>query len=79
MAELTLQNISKIYDDTDKERGRKKAVENISFTVQDKEFMVIVGPSGCGKSTVIQLLERFYDVNNGRVVNNSSLFLCKDE
>lgn len=30
MSEVTLQNISKVYDDVDKKRGRKKAVDNIS-------------------------------------------------
>jgi hypothetical protein len=36
MAEVTLQNISKIYDDVDNKRGRKKAVDDISFTDHDK-------------------------------------------
>ncbi len=46
MAEVTLQNISKNYWDGDNKGGRKNAVDDVSFTVKDKEFMVIVGPSG---------------------------------
>ena len=65
MAEVTLQNISKIYDDVDKERGRKKAVDDISFTVQDKEFMVLVGPSGCGKSTLLRMIAGLEDISEG--------------
>jgi len=65
MAELTLQNVSKIYEDVDKERGRKKAIEDISFTVQDKEFMVIVGPSGCGKSTLLRMIAGLEDISEG--------------
>lgn len=65
MAEVTLQNISKIYDDVDKERGRKKAVEDISFTVKDKEFMVIVGPSGCGKSTLLRMIAGLEEISEG--------------
>jgi multiple sugar transport system ATP-binding protein len=65
MAELTLQNISKIYDGADQDRGRKKAVEDISFTVQDKEFMVIVGPSGCGKSTLLRMIAGLEDISEG--------------
>lgn len=65
MAEVTLQNISKIYEDVDKERGRKKAVDDISFTVQDKEFMVLVGPSGCGKSTLLRMIAGLEDISEG--------------
>lgn len=65
MAEVTLQNISKIYDDVDKERGRKKAVDDISFTVHDKEFMVLVGPSGCGKSTLLRMIAGLEDISEG--------------
>jgi len=65
MAEVTLQNISKVYDDVDKERGRKKAVEDISFTVKDKEFMVIVGPSGCGKSTLLRMIAGLEEISEG--------------
>src|ERR1017187_94916 len=65
MAEVTLQNISKVYEDVDKERGRKKAVEDISFTVKDKEFMVIVGPSGCGKSTLLRMIAGLEEITEG--------------
>jgi multiple sugar transport system ATP-binding protein len=65
MAEVTLQNISKVYDDVDKERGRKKAVDDISFTVHDKEFMVIVGPSGCGKSTLLRMIAGLEEISEG--------------
>ena len=65
MAEVTLQNISKVYDDADKGRGRKKAVDDISFTVHDKEFMVLVGPSGCGKSTLLRMIAGLEDISEG--------------
>ncbi len=65
MAEVTLQNISKSYDDVDKERGRKKAVDDISFSVHDKEFMVLVGPSGCGKSTLLRMIAGLEDISEG--------------
>ncbi|HEV8080750.1 MAG TPA: sn-glycerol-3-phosphate ABC transporter ATP-binding protein UgpC, partial [Chitinophagaceae bacterium] len=65
MAEVTLQNISKIYDDVDKKHSRKKAIEDISFTVHDKEFLVIVGPSGCGKSTLLRMIAGLEDISEG--------------
>jgi len=65
MAEVILQNISKVYEDVDKDRGRKKAVEDISLTVKDKEFMVIVGPSGCGKSTLLRMIAGLEEITEG--------------
>jgi multiple sugar transport system ATP-binding protein len=65
MAEVTLEHISKVYDDTDTKRGRKKAIEDISFTVRDKEFMVLVGPSGCGKSTLLRMIAGLEDISEG--------------
>src|SRR6476660_8289981 len=65
MAEVTLQNILKVYDDVDKKRGRKKAIDDVSFTVKDKEFMVIVGPSGCGKSTLLRMIAGLEDISEG--------------
>lgn len=68
MAEVSLQNISKIYEPDnlmDKKTIRKKAVDNISFTVKDKEFMVLVGPSGCGKSTLLRMIAGLEEISEG--------------
>jgi ABC-type transport system involved in cytochrome bd biosynthesis fused ATPase/permease subunit len=37
-------------------------------------MIIDLGASGCGKSTAIQLIERFYDANIGRLVSSLSLF-----
>ncbi|HJW16821.1 MAG TPA: sn-glycerol-3-phosphate ABC transporter ATP-binding protein UgpC [Flavisolibacter sp.] len=68
MAEVILQNISKIYPETDKDKGRKKAVDDISFTVNDKEFMVLVGPSGCGKSTLLRMIAGLEEISEGSLL-----------
>lgn len=44
------------------------ALDQVSFTVQPGETVALVGPSGAGKSTVMQLLLRFYDVQEGRIL-----------
>ncbi len=42
-------------------------IENLSLSVKSGQRIAIVGPTGCGKTTLINLLMRFYDVNQGRI------------
>ena len=65
MAEVTLSHISKVYADNKKNSLKPKAVDDISFTVHDKEFMVIVGPSGCGKSTLLRMIAGLEEIDEG--------------
>lgn len=48
------------------EAGRN-ILDGISFSVEKGESIALVGPTGAGKTTVINLLSRFYDVNEGSV------------
>ena len=41
-------------------------LKDVSFTVMPGQKVALVGYSGCGKSTIIQLLNRFYDVEEGK-------------
>ncbi len=47
--------------------GSSKAIDDISFTVRDKEFMVMVGPSGCGKSTLLRMIAGLEDIGEGTI------------
>ena len=50
---LKVRDLQKIYHT---KKGEIKAIDNISFGVQDQEFVCIVGSSGCGKSTLLSIL-----------------------
>ena len=50
---LEIKNLSKEYHTL---KGEVLALQDISFDVEDKDFIAIVGPSGCGKSTILSIL-----------------------
>ena len=45
----------------------KTILKDISFTAKPGKTIAIVGPTGAGKTTIINLLMRFYDINNGKI------------
>ena len=47
-------------------RPENVILKNVNLTIHPGQQVAIVGPSGSGKSTIIQLLNRFYDVENGK-------------
>ena len=61
MAKVELKDISKTFEDG------VKAVENVTITVEDKEFVVLVGPSGCGKSTTLRMIAGLEDITIGEL------------
>jgi multiple sugar transport system ATP-binding protein len=61
MAEVVLEGVSKVYD------NKVTAVRDVSVTINDKEFVVLVGPSGCGKSTVLRMIAGLEEISKGTV------------
>ena len=55
---LRVENLSTSFKT---ERGMMKAVEGVSFHVNEGEIMAVVGESGCGKSVTVQSVLRLYD------------------
>ena len=67
---VELKNISKIYHTEKKEI---KALDNISFDINEGDFIAIVGPSGCGKSTILSILSGLEDKTSGEIIKNNNL------
>src|SRR5918999_1781280 len=70
MAGVSFDQVSKVYPDG------TRAVDEISLSIEDGEFMVLVGPSGCGKTTALRMVAGLEEVTEGvirigeRVVNH---------
>jgi multiple sugar transport system ATP-binding protein len=60
MAEVVLKNVNKAY-------GTMAAVNNVSFRVEDGEFVALVGPSGCGKTTTLNLIAGLIPLTSGEI------------
>lgn len=60
MATIKLENIVKKY-------GKAVATNNVSLTIHDKEFMVLLGPSGCGKTTLLRAIAGLEQIDSGAV------------
>ena len=48
------------------------ALENISFSIKERDFSSIVGPSGCGKTTILSLIAGLLTPSEGAITLNGS-------
>lgn len=58
---INLESVSKSFNN-------KKAVENISFQVNEKEVLVLLGTSGCGKTTTLKMINRLIEADAGTIL-----------
>ena len=61
MAEIVLDHVTKSYADG------AAAVKDLSITIADGEFIILVGPSGCGKSTTLNMIAGLEDITEGEL------------
>ena len=67
MGEVSLIQVSKQY------AGGSAAVDAVSLTIPDHEFLVLLGPSGCGKSTLLKMIAGLEEVTNGEIYIDGKL------
>lgn len=64
---IEFKNVDKVY-----KSGNQllKAMDDVNFTIEEGEFVVILGPSGAGKSTLLNLLGGLDSVSSGEIIVN---------
>ncbi len=66
MKSLTVEGLTKIFGDV-------RAVDDLSFSVEEGEFFSILGPSGCGKTTTLRCITGFEEPTHGNIYLNGDL------
>jgi NitT/TauT family transport system ATP-binding protein len=65
MALLELKHISKSFAHS---KGTLRVLEDVSFNIEEGEFVALVGPSGCGKSTLLRIINGIMPMTAGQVL-----------
>lgn len=73
---LEINNLTKYYG---KDETQVKALDGVSFSVEQGEFIAIVGPSGSGKSTLLHILGGVDTATGGQVIINGTDISALDE
>src|SRR3977135_2106034 len=60
MSEVVLEDVVKTYGDV-------VAVDHVSFTIKDGEFIPLVGPSGCGKTSTLNMVAGLIELTSGTI------------
>ena len=69
---LEFKNVSFKYKE-----DNEPMMNNLSFEINEGEFISIIGPSGCGKSTIFRLINGLEKIQSGSVlVNGNSIVIC---
>jgi len=61
MAEIRVERVTKLFKSV-------RGVDDVSLTIDDGEFMVLLGPSGCGKTTLLRSIAGLEQIDGGRIV-----------
>lgn len=65
--DIPLSHFTIEFDDVSFAYEQEKILHHVNFTVPERSMTALVGKSGCGKTTIVNLISRFWDVQEGQV------------
>lgn len=63
---IKFQNVRKTYN------GNVEAVRDITFDVEEGEFVILIGPSGCGKTSLLRMVNQLETITDGDIILNGT-------
>ena len=66
MSMISIQNVSKKF-------GSREILKDLSFDVEENEFVALVGPSGSGKSTLLNMIGLLDNIDSGKILINGKI------
>ena len=66
MSRISVQNVSKQF-------GSREIFKDLSFDIEENEFVALVGPSGSGKSTILNMIGLLDTVDSGKILINGKV------
>lgn len=69
---ISVQGISKVFKGKKKGEEENIVLKDVSFEVEEGEFVSLLGPSGCGKTTTLTIIAGFQKANEGKIVVNGN-------
>ncbi len=69
---ISVQGITKVFKGRKKGEGENVVLKDVSFDVEEGEFVSLLGPSGCGKTTTLTIIAGFQKANEGKIVVNGN-------
>lgn len=72
-AVVEAKNVAKVFNGDNPKKETVQAVNDVSFSIYENEFVAILGPSGCGKTTLLRIVAGLTPPTDGEVLSNGEL------
>ena len=67
------------FEHVTKSYGKTPILKDLSFTIPDGQFVVLIGPSGCGKASTLKTIDRLIDIDSGTIAIDGQDIQAQDK